>query len=159
MDLADYVRWRDILPDLSGLPTEEAWEAFQGAHLGRCAICRQLPTASAKRAAKLVIDHCHVTGWVRGLLCRSCNQRAGSGWRHERLALSETPVVDLYVQFPPAAISGLYRMYEPAFWGDPHDQLSRAIWHVGAAGTESGADIQDRDLVAHMRQWNRFSLD
>jgi hypothetical protein len=149
--LAPYVRWRATLPDLSAQPADDIWEVFQAAHEGRCAICRQPPKATAKRKAKLIIDHCHVTGWIRGLLCRGCNQRAGSGWLHQRLALTETPAVDLYVQFPPAAWCGLYRRYEPAFWGDPHDRLERDIWHAGPDGLEQGSDVIGRELAAHMR--------
>jgi hypothetical protein len=33
---------------------------------GRCAICGETPE-------RLVVDHCHASGMVRGLLCQSCN--------------------------------------------------------------------------------------
>lgn len=157
MDLPGYVRWRATLPDLSAMATDEAWETFRLAHDGRCAICRQPPKATAKRSARLITDHCHVTGWVRGLLCRGCNQRAGSGWRHERLSLSTTPTVDLYVQFPPAAWCGLQRRYEPAFWGDPHDALEAMILHAGSEGIERGYEVTGRELIEHMRErdWTR----
>lgn len=35
----------------------------------RCAICKQ--------SKPLEIDHCHITGKVRGLLCRTCNAALG----------------------------------------------------------------------------------
>lgn len=37
---------------------------------GKCAICNKLP--QGKRP--LVIDHCHDTGKIRGLLCYGCNR-------------------------------------------------------------------------------------
>lgn len=40
---------------------------------GRCAICRD-PGLSAD---DLVVDHCHESGAVRGLLCQACNQGLG----------------------------------------------------------------------------------
>lgn len=43
---------------------------FQG---GLCALCRRA-TGSSRR---LSVDHCHVTGDVRGLLCRPCNNILG----------------------------------------------------------------------------------
>jgi hypothetical protein len=37
---------------------------------GRCAICQE-------KCEKLVIDHCHQHGNIRGLLCRPCNALLG----------------------------------------------------------------------------------
>ncbi|MEU7890254.1 endonuclease VII domain-containing protein [Microbispora bryophytorum] len=41
---------------------------------GRCAICDQFLSDSQKRPA---IDHDHMTGVIRGLLCDPCNKGLG----------------------------------------------------------------------------------
>lgn len=46
---------------------------------GRCRICN--------KAAALVIDHCHKTGKVRGLLCHHCNIGLGAYEDNERVLL------------------------------------------------------------------------
>jgi len=38
---------------------------------GKCAICK------AEDEGRFAVDHCHNTGKVRGLLCRSCNLGIG----------------------------------------------------------------------------------
>lgn len=48
------------------------FEAMRQAQDGKCAICGE-PSPHV-----LMIDHCHRTGRVRGLLCRACN--FGLGW-------------------------------------------------------------------------------
>ena len=41
---------------------------------GRCAICGTVSNADGSR---LVVDHSHHTGYIRGLLCRTCNWGIG----------------------------------------------------------------------------------
>ena len=47
----------------------EQHAALVSSQNGRCAICR--------RKQKLLVDHCHQTGQVRGLLCGPCNTAIG----------------------------------------------------------------------------------
>ncbi|MEQ1788772.1 MAG: endonuclease VII domain-containing protein [Acidimicrobiales bacterium] len=61
-------RWR-ALERKYGL-TRHDYEAIFVAQRGCCAICELRP-------ARLHVDHCHVTGTVRGLLCVNCNLAVG----------------------------------------------------------------------------------
>ena len=66
----------------------EEWLAAQG---GRCAICQRDDRA-------LVVDHCHDTNEVRGLLCQPCNAAIGQlgdsadGVMRGVLYLAEPPI-------------------------------------------------------------------
>lgn len=45
---------------------------------GVCAICSGPPVnTNPPFNSKLVIDHCHITGTIRGLLCQKCNKALG----------------------------------------------------------------------------------
>lgn len=50
--------------------TEQDYHAMVHAQDGRCAICQA-------DDEQLVVDHCHGTGLVRGLLCTPCNSAIG----------------------------------------------------------------------------------
>lgn len=50
--------------------TEDQFEEMSTAQDGACQICGTVPE-------QLVVDHDHVTGVVRGLLCRPCNAALG----------------------------------------------------------------------------------
>ena len=54
--------------------TQDAYLELYASQGGRCAICKTKPTRQYKR---LSIDHDHVTGKVRGLLCMACNTGLG----------------------------------------------------------------------------------
>ncbi len=55
--------------------TVEDYDLLMEAQNGQCAICGA--TSSKSRHRKLVVDHCHATGVVRGLLCDDCNVGIG----------------------------------------------------------------------------------
>lgn len=52
------------------------FEMLERQQCGRCAICDKVP-AQTTRSKRLTVDHCHVTGSVRGLLCGRCNTAIG----------------------------------------------------------------------------------
>lgn len=60
--------------------------------------------------AKLVTDHCHVSGLIRGMLCASCNVKEGN-WHHCSGA------IDRYRQRPPAALLDIRLRYYSARTG------------------------------------------
>jgi len=76
-----------------GITAEQYWAIYelQG---GRCYICRRA-TGARKR---LSVDHCHVTGFVRGLLCSPCNKNVLGHLRDDREALIRA--VDYLDRFP-----------------------------------------------------------
>lgn len=58
-----------------GLSIEE-FEAFEIQQNGRCNICNQVPVPDTL-GRTLNIDHDHITGKIRGLLCSPCNTALG----------------------------------------------------------------------------------
>lgn len=58
----------------------EEYDAMLKEQQGRCAICKTLVDRIDER---LVVDHSHVTGVVRGLLCFNCN--VGLGWFRDNM--------------------------------------------------------------------------
>jgi len=53
--------------------TLEGFNAMLGAQSGSCAVCQIAPLPGKK----LVVDHNHKTGKIRGLLCYQCNSAVG----------------------------------------------------------------------------------
>jgi hypothetical protein len=52
-----------------GISIEEQEKMFE-AQGYRCKLCKRIPT-------KPSVDHCHITGKVRGILCHKCNFALG----------------------------------------------------------------------------------
>ena len=58
--------------------TLDQFTEMKTAQRGLCAICEQPETATrGGKVRELCVDHCHKTGKVRGLLCKSCNIALG----------------------------------------------------------------------------------
>jgi len=62
--------------------TPEIYDAMFNHQQGLCAICREPGKkrrggGRAERSAALYVDHDHVSGEVRGLLCHKCNAAVG----------------------------------------------------------------------------------
>ncbi|OHD23878.1 MAG: hypothetical protein A2Y38_17005 [Spirochaetes bacterium GWB1_59_5] len=74
----DDVVYEKKLEQKFGLSVQD-YQALLIAQSGRCAICLR-PERATKfgKVVRLSVDHCHTTGRVRGLLCRSCNFGLGS---------------------------------------------------------------------------------
>ena len=58
----------------------EQYNEFLKFQNGVCAICKQPETQVSRHGTPLplCVDHCHTSGKVRGLLCRSCNLGIGN---------------------------------------------------------------------------------
>jgi hypothetical protein len=77
----------------------DAWQA------GRCALCGgEVPLRH------VVADHDHHHGWVRGLLCKSCNALESHGTRSARDARHRLALTG-YLEHPPTLMLGLHVQY------------------------------------------------
>lgn len=125
-----YESWMARLPDLSGLDETEAWSYFRDSHAGRCALCFQ-------EHRRLVVDHDHRTGHVRGMLCGPCNQDAPSVVAHDPIQSWRSPQIARYCQYPPAAAMRLRLIYvDHVMHKDPAPDLLTYIWYPEPTGLE-----------------------
>lgn len=58
--------------------TTESYDLLLAEQAGRCAICKSTEPGGQWRNGTFFVDHCHISGGVRGLLCCTCN--AGLGY-------------------------------------------------------------------------------
>jgi hypothetical protein len=64
--------------------TQDEYEFLLTRQGGVCAICKRPPPVKGH----LAVDHNHITGQLRGLLCRACNTALGS-FNEDRETLAE----------------------------------------------------------------------
>ena len=69
---ASHIKWRYGI-------TKDEYNQLLKEQKNKCAICRKKETQVNKKGEvyRLCVDHDHVTGKVRGLLCFSCNKTLG----------------------------------------------------------------------------------
>ncbi|MER5608288.1 endonuclease domain-containing protein [Micromonospora tulbaghiae] len=96
----------------------------------RCALCGIYPDV---RGSRLLLDHDHATGLVRGLLCTACNTMEG-------IIGSEGPVFANYRQRPPAAILAMAVLYSSV---TGHQRDSQGIGPSAPPTTDSIAGWLD----------------
>lgn len=105
----------EVPPHLSATQALRRWQG------GACAMCSAAPE-------RLLVDHCHRTGLVRGLLCTSCNTAEGLG---------SSPAFDAYRERPPAVMLGVEEQYGSLWDGHGSDsdrnKGERNAAHVDAA--------------------------
>ena len=69
MDSTKYAKWANHIKRKFGITPEFYYEILHSQD-NRCAICK---TAEPGGRGRFHVDHCHVTGKIRGLLCFRCN--------------------------------------------------------------------------------------
>lgn len=92
--------WERRLMAVYGITPEQYWAIYeyQG---GKCYICER--ATGIKK--KLSVDHCHETGYVRGLLCTPCNKNVLGHLRDDQAALQRA--ID-YLDYSPANRAGIF---------------------------------------------------
>ncbi|WP_370461561.1 endonuclease domain-containing protein [Micromonospora sp. Llam0] len=87
--------------DVNVLPHQRAaYAEMERWHEGRCAVC-----GHGHAVGRLVRDHDHPSGLIRGLLCSSCNTAEGR---------TDSLLFNSYRRRPPSVILGLEVLYLPA---------------------------------------------
>lgn len=56
--------------------TQKGYDNLLEKQHGQCALCGSMDTGK-KGINHFAVDHCHITGKVRGLLCNNCNRALG----------------------------------------------------------------------------------
>ena len=80
-----YTAWKHDIKKKYGI-TDDEYHLLNESQNYVCAICKK----SDGRGARLAIDHCHETGKIRGLLCRTCN--VAIGYLNDDITLLESAI-------------------------------------------------------------------
>lgn len=68
---------KTMLKTQYGITEEQYWDMHKEQN-GECKICGASPSAGVSKSERnLIIDHCHTTNKIRGLLCNQCNIMLG----------------------------------------------------------------------------------
>ena len=100
---------------------------------GKCAICKERPT---KR--RLAVDHNHISGEVRGLLCMRCNRALGKFQDSTQLVVNAAT----YVNHPPAT-AALCRQHITAIGRIGTKVRAKRLLLMKAAGTKSKSGVYE----------------
>jgi hypothetical protein len=87
------VRLKTFWPHLTHAQAEQEWDRLLLEQGGVCAICKGKQLVYPTKKKSLCIDHCHVSGQVRGLLCDPCNR--GIGLLKDSIAIVSSALVYL----------------------------------------------------------------
>lgn len=149
---------------MSRLDETEAWRTWPAPALGtslhewqagRCAWCGY--------EDRLVKDHCHETGLVRGLLCHACNSHEGfsvddswESWRKGGNAAATAGHFEIYVNTmsqttlsPMSALTYYTKAELETYWSDLLANLAAGgEWPISAPWTDFATARRDSDLQA-----------
>lgn len=82
--------------------SENDYKSLLGAQGLRCAICKRLITDVGRKNTKFLhVDHDHITGLIRGLLCNHCNSKLLGIYAESKLIEIFKAAID-YLENPPA---------------------------------------------------------
>jgi len=106
--------------------SQEQYDRILAAQGGVCAICGG--SGKSLRFRRLVVDHCHATGRIRGLLCSRCNR--GLGYFDDDVARFKSAIVYLKNSFPVINEKELDRTLPPRIYHsdtkNPRTKLTKA---------------------------------
>lgn len=112
---------------------------------GKCAICGCLPTRIREDGIEVFhIDHDHVTGVVRGLLCAACNQRVG------RIENMPSDLLERTLEYLDA---GTFTAWGEAIENRPPDQDVVQRFLTDCCLTQNTSEIRASVLYRAFVQW------